>query len=151
NYENRYILFGCFWINIRFFIFFFDQCIIEGVLILNAIIYCRVSTDKKAQETSLARQKQELTKLAQKYNRTIDECIEEQASGYDIDRDRILQLLDYFSPQQANCLLIQDETRLGHGNTKTALFHQLQKLNVSIHTIINEGELQLSESDSMLL
>jgi len=118
---------------------------------LNAIIYCRVSTDKKAQETSLARQKQELTKLAHKYNFTIVECIEEQASGYDIDRDGIFQLLDYFSSEKANCLLIQDETRLGRGNTKIALFHQLQKLNVSIYTIINEGELELSESDSMVL
>lgn len=118
---------------------------------MNAIIYCRVSTDKKAQETSLARQKQELTKLAHKYNFTIVECIEEQASGYDIDRDGIFQLLDYFSSEKANCLLIQDETRLGRGNTKIALFHQLQKLNVSIYTIINEGELELSESDSMVL
>src|SRR5699024_3857853 len=39
----------------------------------------------------------------------------------------------------------------GRGNTKIALFHQLQKLNVSIYTIINEGELELSESDSMVL
>src|SRR5690625_6920110 len=103
-----------------FFIHFFDQCIIEGVLILNAIIYCRVSTDKKAQETSLARQKQELTKLAQKYNFTIVECIEEQASGYDIDRDGIVQRLDYFSSEKANCLLMREETRRGRGNTKLA-------------------------------
>lgn len=118
---------------------------------LNAIIYCRVSTDKKTQETSLVRQNRELTKLAQKYNFTIVDCIEEQASGYDINRDGIFELLDYFSTEKANSLLIQDETRLGRGNTKIALFHQLQKLNVSIYTVLNEGELELSESDSMVL
>ncbi|WP_067728932.1 YneB family resolvase-like protein [Oceanobacillus damuensis] len=118
---------------------------------MQAIIYCRVSTDKKTQETSLARQKQELLRLADKYNFDVMECIEEQVSGYEIDRDGIFKMLDYFSADKAQCLLIQDETRLGRGNTKIALFHQLQKLNISIYTAINEGELELTESDSMVL
>jgi DNA invertase Pin-like site-specific DNA recombinase len=118
---------------------------------LKAIIYCRVSTDKKTQETSLARQKQELMKLAERYGFSIVDCLAEQESGYEIDRDGIFQLLDYFSNNQADCLLIQDETRLGRGNTKIALFHQLQKMNISIYTVINEGKLELSESDSMVL
>lgn len=118
---------------------------------MKAIIYCRVSTDKKEQETSLARQKQELAKLAESYNMKIIDCIEEQKSGYEIDRDGIFQMLDYFSSNQADCLLIQDETRLGRGNTKIALFRQLQKLNISVYTAIHDGKLQLSESDSMVL
>lgn len=118
---------------------------------MKAIIYCRVSTDKKTQETSLVRQKQELIKLAKSYDFSIVDCIEEQESGYEIDRDGIFQLLDYFSTNRADCLLIQDETRLGRGNTKIALFHQLQKLNVSIYTVMHAGELELSESDSMVL
>lgn len=118
---------------------------------MRAIIYCRVSTINKQQETSLHRQKQELIKLAKQYNITVVDCIEEQESGYEIDRDGIFHMLDYFSTEQANCLLIQDETRLGRGNTKIALFHQLKKLDISIYTAINEGELILSEADSMVL
>lgn len=123
----------------------------EGVLILKAIIYCRVSTDKHTQETSLARQKQELVQLAYKYSFSVVDCIQEKESGYEIDRDGVFRLLDYFSGDQADCLLIQDETRLGRGNSKIALFHQLQKLNVPIFTAVHEGKLELSESDSMVL
>lgn len=60
-------------------------------------------------------------------------------------------MLDYFSTGAADCLLIQDETRLGRGNTKIALFHQLHKLNISIYTAIHDGKLEVSESDSMVL
>ncbi|WP_337018314.1 YneB family resolvase-like protein [Oceanobacillus massiliensis] len=118
---------------------------------MNAVIYCRVSTDKKEQETSLARQKSELLQLAEKYSFTVVKCIEEQVSGYEIERDGIFQMLDCFSREEAQCLLIQDETRLGRGNTKIALFHQLQKLNIPIYSAIHEGELELTESDSMVL
>ncbi|PAV29372.1 resolvase [Virgibacillus profundi] len=118
---------------------------------MKAIIYCRVSTDKKAQETSLARQKQELIKLAERYNFHVVECIEEQVSGFEIDREGVFRMLDCFSENKAECLLIQDETRLGRGNTKIALFHQLQKLNIPIYTALHNGELELSESDSMVL
>ncbi|SFA75736.1 Site-specific DNA recombinase [Lentibacillus halodurans] len=118
---------------------------------MRAIIYCRVSTDKKTQETSLQRQKEELMELARSYDFTVIDCIEEQESGYEIDRDGIFQMLDYFSDHKADCLLIQDETRLGRGNTKIALFHQLRKLNVSIYTGLQNGELELSEPDSMVL
>lgn len=89
---------------------------------MNALIYCRVSTDKKTQETSLARQKQELFNLAAKYNFTVIDCIEEQESGYQIEREGIFQMLDYFSANKANCLLIQDETRLGRGIRKLPCF-----------------------------
>lgn len=118
---------------------------------MNAVIYCRVSTDKKTQETSLARQKEELLRLADKYNFTVIDSIAEQVSGYDIERDGIFKMLDYFSEKKAQCLLIQDETRLGRGNTKVALFHQLHKLHIPIYTAIHEGELELTESDSMVL
>lgn len=118
---------------------------------MNAIIYCRVSTDKRTQETSLARQKQELYQLAEKHSFIVVDCIEEQESGYEIEREGIFKMLDYFSEGQADCLLIQDETRLGRGNTKIALFHQLQKLHIPIYTAIQEGKLELTESDSMVL
>lgn len=118
---------------------------------MRTIIYCRVSTDKEAQFTSLKRQKEELTELAEKNHFEIVDCIEEQASGFDIDREGIFELLNYFTNKQADCLLIQDETRLGRGNTKIALFHHLQKLNVPIYTNTDEMTLTLSEADSMVL
>jgi len=118
---------------------------------LKAIIYCRVSTNKKTQETSIRRQKEELTDIARRYQYKIIDTIEERASGYEIDRDGIFKMLDYLSAGKANCLLIQDETRLGRGNTKIALIHQLQKLSVKIYTAINNGQLEISESDSMVL
>lgn len=118
---------------------------------MNAIIYCRVSTDKKTQESSLKRQKAELLDLAKQQGITVVHIIEEQASGYAIDRDGVFQMLDYFSNNKADCLLIQDETRLGRGNTKIALFHQLQKLGIPIYTVMHNGILEMSESDSMVL
>jgi DNA invertase Pin-like site-specific DNA recombinase len=118
---------------------------------LKAIIYCRVSTDKKIQETSLSRQKEELYQLAMRYHFSVIDCIEEQASGYEVERDGIFRMLELIEKGQAEAVLIQDETRLGRGNTKIALFHQLAKLNIPIYTAINDGELELSESDSMVL
>lgn len=118
---------------------------------MKAIIYCRVSTDKNTQETSLSRQKEELLQLAKHHQFEVVTCIEEKISGYEIDRDGIFNMLEYFSQGLADCLLIQDETRLGRGNTKIALFHQLQKLEIPIYTVVDNGELELSESDSMVL
>ncbi|WP_156289143.1 YneB family resolvase-like protein [Oceanobacillus salinisoli] len=118
---------------------------------MRAIVYCRVSTDKTTQETSLARQKEELLKLAERHHISVVECIEEKESGYEIDRNGIFTMLDYFAAGEADCLVIQDETRLGRGNTKIALFHQLHKLQIPIYTAIHDGELELSESDSMVL
>jgi len=118
---------------------------------MKAIIYARVSTNKGEQETSLQRQKEELTKLAKKHGIPIVKVIEERASGYSLEREGILEMLEHFSNHTANCLLIQDETRLGRGNTKIALFHQLNKLNVQIYTYIHDGHLQISEADSMVL
>lgn len=118
---------------------------------MKAVIYCRVSTDKHTQESSLIRQREELEGLSKRMGFTIVDCIEEQASGYDIEREGVFQILDYFSNRDADCLCIQDETRLGRGNTKIALFHQLQKMNIPIYTIAHEGKLELNEADSMVL
>lgn len=118
---------------------------------MRAILYCRVSTDKQEQETSLKRQKEELTDLSNSHNFSIVDCIEEQESGYEIEREGIFELLNYFSNKKADCLLIQDETRLGRGNTRIALFHHLHKMDIPIYTVIHNGELVLSEADSMVL
>ena len=43
----------------------------------------------------------------------VTKVIEEQASGYTIERDGILEVLDTIRDEQIDVLLIQDETRLG--------------------------------------
>lgn len=118
---------------------------------MKAIIYCRVSTTKETQETSLKRQEEELIQLAKRYQFEVASIIKEQASGYDLDRDGILQLLEEIKEKQGQAVLIQDETRLGRGNAKIALLHVLLKEGISLYSISNNGELQLSESDSMIL
>lgn len=118
---------------------------------MKAIIYCRVSTTKSEQKSSLKRQHEELLQLAATHEMDVIHVIEEQESGYEIDRDGIFSMLSYFTNKEANCLLIQDETRLGRGNTKIALLHQLKKMNVRVYTGTDAGELQLSEADSMVL
>jgi DNA invertase Pin-like site-specific DNA recombinase len=118
---------------------------------MKAVIYCRVSTEKEAQETSLARQEEELVKLATNKNMEVVSIIKEQASGYELNRDGIFEMLDLFKGKEAEVLLIQDETRLGRGNAKIALFHVLLKEGVKIYTLSHDGELELSDSDAMVI
>lgn len=118
---------------------------------MRAVVYCRVSTKKETQISSIDRQEEELETLANRYQFKIVKIIKEQESGFEVEREGIFELLDLFTQKEADVLLIQDETRLGRGNTKIALFHQLSKLGVSIYTVSHNGLLQLSESDSMVL
>jgi DNA invertase Pin-like site-specific DNA recombinase len=118
---------------------------------MKAIIYCRVSTTKETQETSLNRQEEELTQLAKQYQFEVTSIIKEQASGYDLERDGILQLLEDIKNRHVQVVLIQDETRLGRGNAKIALLHVILKEGIKLYSISHNGELQLSESDSMVL
>ena len=101
---------------------------------MKAVIYCRVSTVKETQATSLVRQEDELIAFANKLNIEVVSIIKEQASGYELNRDGIFEILDLFKNKEADTLLIQDETRLGRGNAKIALFHLIFKEGVkSIH------------------
>jgi DNA invertase Pin-like site-specific DNA recombinase len=118
---------------------------------MKAVIYCRVSTTKETQETSLARQEEELTALAASRGLEVVKVIKEQASGYDLEREGILDLLSTIKDKQIKAVLIQDETRLGRGNAKIALLHCIVKEDVKLYSISHLGELQLSESDSMVL
>ncbi|KYD32059.1 MULTISPECIES: YneB family resolvase-like protein [Anoxybacillaceae] len=118
---------------------------------MKAVIYCRVSTDKGEQETSLERQREELELLAEKHGFEVVKVIMEQASGYEVDRDGVFDLLSTLKEQRIDALLIQDETRLGRGHARIALLHCIQKEGVKIYTITHNGEMQLSEADSMVL
>ena len=117
----------------------------------NAIIYCRVSTTKETQESSLARQEEELIHLAQQNDFHIVSIIKEQASGYDLERDGMLKLLSQIKEEEIDVVLIQDETRIGRGNAKIVLLHCIFKENVKLYSIDHHGELCISESDSMVL
>lgn len=118
---------------------------------MQAIIYCRVSTEKDTQESSLQRQEEELIYLANQHNFQVVKIVKEQASGYDLDRPGILEVMEHLENMDDRILLIQDETRLGRGNAKIALLHVLIKLGVKIYTISDNGELQISDADSMVL
>lgn len=118
---------------------------------MKAVIYCRVSTKKDSQETSLERQEIELIKLAQEYDFDIVTVIKDQASGFELDRPGVLELLDLVKDDSIEAVLIQDETRIGRGNAKIALIHCLLKENVKIISHTHNGELHLSESDSMVI
>jgi DNA invertase Pin-like site-specific DNA recombinase len=116
-----------------------------------AIAYCRVSTKKESQETSLDRQREELIELGTKLGYSSIHVIEEKESGYDLDRAGILELLDLVKDNEAEAVLIQDETRIGRGNAKVALIHFILKSGVKLYTIADNGELKLSDADSMVI
>jgi len=118
---------------------------------MNALIYARVSTQKDTQESSLERQKSELLQLANTYQMNVLKIIEEQASGYEVDRDGIIELLSYIKENTVDAVLIQDETRIGRGNAKIAILRCILKEQVKIFTISHNGELELSDADSMVL
>ncbi|MDP4157935.1 MAG: recombinase family protein [Bacillota bacterium] len=118
---------------------------------MKAVIYCRVSTTKETQETSLERQELELVQLAKQNQLEIVKIIKEKASGYELDRDGILELLDMVKEHSVQVVLITDDTRLGRGNAKIALLHCILREKAKLYTITDNGELQLSESDSMVL
>lgn len=117
----------------------------------NAIIYCRVSTTKDTQETSLIRQEEELIQLAKQHGFNILNVIKEKASGYDLEREGIMRLLSMIKTGNIHAILIQDETRLGRGNTKIVLLHCIMKEGIKLYSVDHNGELQISESDSMVL
>lgn len=115
------------------------------------VIYCRVSTSKETQATSLQRQEEELRRFSNKNNFEIVDVIKETASGYDLERDGVFQLINLIQNKNVDIVLIQDETRLGRGNAKIALLHLILKEKVSLYTITDDGQLELSEADSMVL
>lgn len=118
---------------------------------MKALIYARVSTNKEQQETSLKRQEEELTAIAAENGMEVVKVISEKASGYEMDRDGVFELLDEIKNADIDVILVQDETRLGRGNAKIALLHCIYREGVKVYTTAHRGELELSEADSMVL
>ena len=117
----------------------------------SAVVYCRVSTTKETQETSLARQQEELTRYAAGLGFKVEAVFEDQHSGYDVDREGLLEMLDFMKASDIQALFIQDETRLGRGNARMAVLHLLIKQDVTVYSLNEAGPLALNEMDTMLL
>lgn len=116
-----------------------------------AVLYCRVSTEKEAQEISLTRQEEELHKLALDLNFIALETFSDQHSGYDMERDGLLDLLDFVRDEKVDAVLVQDETRLGRGNARMAILHLLMKTGTEIYSNHESGPISFNEMDTMLL
>ncbi|ATP41165.1 resolvase [Solibacillus sp. R5-41] len=116
-----------------------------------AVIYCRVSTDKSTQETSLKRQQEELTRYALSHEFVDLQVFSDQQSGYEVDRDGLLDMLDYMKAYDIKALFVQDETRLGRGNARMAVLHLIQKQEATVYSLNDAGPLALNEMDTMLL
>lgn len=83
-----------------------------------AVLYCRVSTEKETQEKSLTRQEEELREYATQQNYYVREVFTDQHSGYSVEREGLLDMLDYVKTHSISTVCIQDETRLGRGNSR---------------------------------
>lgn len=116
-----------------------------------AVIYTRVSTEKNTQETSLVRQEEELRNYAEKMNYQVLRAFQDQHSGYEVEREGLLEMLDYIKENNVPALFVQDETRLGRGNARMAVLHLLQKNGTIVYSLNNAGPLSLNEMDTMLL
>ncbi|WCN36461.1 YneB family resolvase-like protein [Aneurinibacillus uraniidurans] len=118
---------------------------------MNVVIYARVSTERKEQETSLVRQREELRQYASQHGWQVVREIEEKASGFEMERTGMIEALDLLTNGEAEAILVQDETRLGRGNSKIALLHQIRKLGARVFACDNDGELQVTEMEGMVL
>ena len=116
-----------------------------------AVLYCRVSTEKDTQETSLVRQEEELIRYAKSLGYTELSVYKDQHSGYEVDRDGLLEMLDFMKEENVKALFVQDETRLGRGNARMAVLHLIQKYEATVYTLNDAGPMALNEMDTMLL
>jgi DNA invertase Pin-like site-specific DNA recombinase len=110
----------------------------------SALIYCRVSTTKDTQETSLERQEEELLKFAFEQSYIVEEIFSDQHSGYEMDREGLLEMLNCIKTGKFEAVFIQDETRLGRGHARIALLHVMKKYGVEVYTLSDRGPIALN-------
>lgn len=115
------------------------------------VIYCRVSTQKEQQQTSLQRQQQELQTFAQQLGYDVAAIFTDEHSGYDVERDGLLDLFAYIKEYDIDVICVQDETRLGRGNARMAIIHMLTKQGITVYTLSNGGQMALTDMDTMML
>ena len=116
-----------------------------------AVLYCRVSTEKETQSSSLERQQEELLRYAKEQNYEVIQVFQDKHSGYDVEREGLLEMLDFIKEKEIDALFVQDETRLGRGNARMAVLHLLQKTETDVFSMRDAGPVQLNEMDTMLL
>lgn len=116
-----------------------------------ALIYCRVSTTKETQESSLERQEEELLKFAFQQSYLVEQVFSDRHSGYEMDREGLLELLNFIKTEKVDALFIQDETRLGRGHARIALLHVLKKYGVEVYSLSDQGPIALNDMDDMVL
>jgi len=117
----------------------------------SAVLYCRVSTEKEAQETSLSRQEEELRHFAEEQKYYVHDVFIDQHSGYSVEREGLLDMLDYVKMNGISTVFIQDETRLGRGNSRMAILHMLNKIEAEVISLSDGGSIRLNEMDTMML
>ncbi|MFD1423848.1 recombinase family protein [Laceyella tengchongensis] len=118
---------------------------------MKAIIYARVSTKKEEQETSLERQVLDLKQWAEELSVEVVRVISEQYSGFDLNRPGLHELFDTLKQEKVEAVLIQDDTRLGRGEAKLAIIHQLHRSGCTIYSLQQRGELELDAGESTVL
>lgn len=118
---------------------------------MNVIIYARVSTKKEQQETSLQRQQEILSLWAQKLQANVVQVISEKHSGYDLNRNGLYELFYMMKSDSIDAILVQDETRLGRGEAKLAVIHQLYRHRCQIFSYQHGGKLELDAGESTVL
>uniref|UniRef100_UPI002079A5B6 recombinase family protein n=1 Tax=Sinobaca sp. H24 TaxID=2923376 RepID=UPI002079A5B6 len=69
--------------------------------------------------------------------------LKKEQSGYSMEREGLLEILDDFSAGKASILCVQDDTRLGRGHAKVAVLHALHKSGVTIYSVRENGVLEL--------
>lgn len=116
-----------------------------------ALVYCRVSTAKDEQESSLQRQEEELMKFAFEQGYLVEEVYVDQHSGYEMDREGLLEMLYQIKSERVDAVFIQDETRLGRGHARIALLHVMKKYDVDVFTLSDQGPISLNDMDDMVL
>ncbi|ANU17410.1 resolvase [Planococcus maritimus] len=116
-----------------------------------ALVYCRVSTTKDEQETSLERQEEELLSFAFEQGYLVEEVYSDQYSGYEMDREGLLEMLNQVKNEKVDAVFIQDETRLGRGHARIALLHVMKKYEVDVYTLSDHGPIALNDMDDMVL
>lgn len=116
-----------------------------------AVLYCRVSTEKETQSSSLERQQEELLRYAKEQDYDVIKVFQDKHSGYDVEREGLLEMLDFIKEKEIQALFVQDETRLGRGNARMAVLHLLQKTETDVFSMRDAGPVQLNEMDTMLL
>ncbi|MCT6816348.1 MAG: recombinase family protein [Lysinibacillus fusiformis] len=118
---------------------------------MTAVVYCRVSTEKETQSSSLERQQEELVGYAKEQGYEVKGVFKDKHSGYDVEREGLLEMLDFIKEKEIKALFVQDETRLGRGNARMAVLHLLQKSSTDVYSMRDAGPVQLNEMDTMLL